>query len=263
MPCREISLTAGCPIAAASSSSVQRASRFSSPAPDRRPRTPTGPIRRACPRISRGRRDDPDNDGLVNLLEFVLARDPLQTNVSGIIATTVVVDGQRFPAVTFVRRLDLGGVTFGVLTSADLAFASLLGVEQVSATAIDVGLEQVVIRSAGAARPAAESVLPARGDAADRAGGDHRHVVTGRRHEPAHGSRTLRPRRAADFRGSLRRRGRFEHRDQPGVLRRPMAVSAACSRPPASTTSRSSPVRSPVSASTWTPRRPWRPMMRR
>ena len=137
----------GLPIAAASSSSVPRASRFSSPAPDRRPRTPTGPIRRVCRRISRERHDDPDNDGLVNLLEFVLARDPLQTNVSGIIATTVVVDGQRFPAVTFVRRLDLGGVTFGVLTSADLAFASLLGGEQVSATAIDVGLEQVVIRS--------------------------------------------------------------------------------------------------------------------
>ena len=90
---------------------------------------------------------DPDDDGLVNLLEFLLARDPLHTNVSGIIATTVVVDGQRFPAVTFVRRLDLGGVTFGVRTSADLAFANLLGVEQVSATANGAGLEQVVIRS--------------------------------------------------------------------------------------------------------------------
>ena len=99
------------------------------------------------PADQQGAADDPDNDGLVNLLEFVLARDPLRTNVPGIIATTVVVDGQRFPAVTFVRRLDLGGVTFGVLTSADLAFASLLGVEQVSSTAIDVGLEQVVIRS--------------------------------------------------------------------------------------------------------------------
>ena len=99
------------------------------------------------PADQQGAAQDPDNDGLVNLLEFVLARDPLRTNVSGIIATTVVVDGQRFPAVTFVRRLDLGGVTFGVLTSADLAFASLLGVEQVSSTAIDVGLEQVVIRS--------------------------------------------------------------------------------------------------------------------
>ena len=171
------------------------------------------------PADQQGAAQDPDNDGLVNLLEFVLARDPLQTNVSGIIATTVVVDGQRFPAVTFVRRLDLGGVTIGVLTSADLAFASLLGVEQVSVhrdrRRAGAGRHPL----AGAARPAAESVLPARGDAAARAGGDHRHVVTGRRHEPAHGSRALRPRRAADFRGSLRRRGRFEHRDQPGVLR--------------------------------------------
>ena len=67
--------------------------------------------------------------------------------MAGILATTVVVGSERFPAVTFVRRLDLGGVTFGVLTSADLAFASLLGVEQVSATAVGAGLEQVVIRS--------------------------------------------------------------------------------------------------------------------
>ena len=103
--------------------------------------------REGLPADQQGAGDDPDYDGLVNLLEFVLASDPLQTNVSGILATTVVVDGQRFPAVTFVRRLDLGGVTFGVLSSADLAFASLLGSEQVSATAIAVGLEQVVIRS--------------------------------------------------------------------------------------------------------------------
>ena len=171
------------------------------------------------PPDQQGPADDPDFDGLVNLLEFVLARDPLRTNVAGILATTVVVGSERFPAVTFVRRLDLGGVTFGVLTSADLAFASLLGVEQVSATAVGAGLEQVVIRSVVPLAERAESVLPARGDAACRTGGDHRRVVTGRRHEPEHGPRTLRPRRAAHFRGSLRRRGRGEHRDQPGVLR--------------------------------------------
>jgi autotransporter-associated beta strand protein len=99
------------------------------------------------PADQQGASHDPDNDGLVNLLEFVLARDPLQSNVSGITATTVILDGQRFPAVTFVQRLDLGGVTIGALTSADLAFASLLGGEQVSSTPIDVGLAQVVIRS--------------------------------------------------------------------------------------------------------------------
>src|SRR6185369_11579295 len=58
------------------------------------------------PADQQGAAQDPDDDGLVNLLEFLLARDPLHTNVPGIIATTVVVDGQRFPAVTFVRRLD-------------------------------------------------------------------------------------------------------------------------------------------------------------
>ena len=137
------------------------------------------------PPDQQGAGDDPDDDGLVNLLEFFLARDPLRTNVPGIIATTVVVDGQRFPAVTFVRRLDLGGVTFGVLTSADLAFASLLGVE---AGVRDGGRRRPGAGRdplGGAARPAAQSVLPARGDAAHRAGGDHRHVVAGRGHEPA------------------------------------------------------------------------------
>jgi autotransporter-associated beta strand protein len=99
------------------------------------------------PADQQGAAQDPDNDGLVNLLEFVLARDPLQTSVAGITATTVVVLGQRFPAITFVQRVDLGGVTIGALTSADLAFASLLGGEQVSSIPIDVGLAQVVIRS--------------------------------------------------------------------------------------------------------------------
>ena len=145
-PWRRISPTAGCPIAAAFSSSPQPVSRSSSPARDRRPHTDWA-YQAGLPADQQGAAQDPDNDGLVNLLEFVLARDPLQTNVSGIAATTVVVDGQRFPAVTFVQRLDLGSLTVGALTSADLAFASLLGSEQVSSTPIDAGLAQVVIRS--------------------------------------------------------------------------------------------------------------------
>lgn len=100
------------------------------------------------PADQQGAAQDPDNDGLTNLLEFVLGRDPLHTSVSGIVASTVVVDGQTYPAVAFVRRLDLGGVTTQVLASSDLTFSNLLAVEQVSATPLGDGTEDVVVRSA-------------------------------------------------------------------------------------------------------------------
>jgi hypothetical protein len=99
------------------------------------------------PADQQGAAQDPDNDGLTNLLEFVLARDPLHTSVSGIAASTVVVEDQTYPAVTFVRRLDLGGVRTQVLASPDLTFSNLLAVESVSAIPLGDGTEEVVVRS--------------------------------------------------------------------------------------------------------------------
>jgi autotransporter-associated beta strand protein len=104
--------------------------------------------RMGLPADQQGAAQDPDDDGLTNLLEFVLARDPLRTNVSGIVASTAAVDGQMYPAVTFVRRLDLGGVTTQVLASPDLNFSNLLAVEQMSVTPVGDGTEEVVVRSA-------------------------------------------------------------------------------------------------------------------
>jgi hypothetical protein len=104
--------------------------------------------RAGLPADQQGAAQDPDNDGLTNLLEFVLDRDPLRTNVSGIVPSTVVAGGESYPAVTFVRRVDLGGVTTEVLASSGLTFSSPLAVEQVSATPLGDGTEEVVVRSA-------------------------------------------------------------------------------------------------------------------
>ena len=68
--------------------------------------------------------------------------------MSGIAASTIVVGGQAYPAVTFVRRIDLGGVTTQVLASPDLSFSTLLAVEPVSVTPLGDGMEEVVVRSA-------------------------------------------------------------------------------------------------------------------
>jgi autotransporter-associated beta strand protein len=104
--------------------------------------------RAGLPADQQGAAQDPDNDGLTNLLEFVLDRDPLRTSVSGIAASTIVVAGQAYPAVSFARRIDLGGVTTEVLASPDLSFSNLLAVEPVSVTPLGGGMEEVVVRSA-------------------------------------------------------------------------------------------------------------------
>jgi hypothetical protein len=90
---------------------------------------------------------DPDGDGLANLFEFVTASDPLQTNVSRVQATTVIVDDVTYPAAAFVRRQDLGGVNTDVWAATDVGFASLLGTEEVSVTPRGDGTDDVVVRS--------------------------------------------------------------------------------------------------------------------
>jgi rhamnogalacturonan endolyase len=94
-----------------------------------------------------GAADDPDNDGMTNLLEFVLGCDPLRSSVLDLVATTVVVNGQSYPAISFVRRIGLGGVTSEVLVSGELSFSSLLGSVEVSASARGDGMEDVIVRS--------------------------------------------------------------------------------------------------------------------
>jgi hypothetical protein len=99
------------------------------------------------PEGAREATDDPDLDGIVNLLEFLTASDPLRANPQALAVTTVEEDGRVYPAVRFTRRVNLGGVTAGVLASAMLDFSSSLGTVEVSASGQGDGTEEVVVRS--------------------------------------------------------------------------------------------------------------------
>src|SRR5206468_12467213 len=72
------------------------------------------------PEGQRGAADDPDGDGLANLLEFALGLDPLGVGGDGVRATTVELSGETYPAIVFARRQNLGGVTVDVRISPGL-----------------------------------------------------------------------------------------------------------------------------------------------
>jgi autotransporter-associated beta strand protein len=90
---------------------------------------------------------DPDDDGIGNLLEFVQGGDPLRPGTQPITALTVEADTHVYPAIAFVRRHDLGGVTAQVRVAPDLAFTTLLDVEEVSAAPRADGADDVLVRS--------------------------------------------------------------------------------------------------------------------
>ena len=93
--------------------------------------------------------DDPDGDGVVNLLEYALDTDPLAPN-PGVEPAAIVVSGMTYPAVTFRRRLCRDHLQYVVETSDDLSKWDR-GVEHVveAPPALDNsdGTEQVIFRS--------------------------------------------------------------------------------------------------------------------
>jgi autotransporter-associated beta strand protein len=95
----------------------------------------------------RGFEDNPAGDGIQNGLKFLLGLDPNAATAQEISATTVNVGGTNYPAITFRRREDLGGVVGDVLVSASLDFATDLGSAEVSADSQGDGTELVVVRS--------------------------------------------------------------------------------------------------------------------
>lgn len=94
-----------------------------------------------------GTNDDPDGDGLSNLLEFVVAENPLQPGAALIQVTKVTIDGNDYPALSFVRRHDVGGVRLQVLVSKGADFATELGSVEVSVIPRQDGNDDVIIRS--------------------------------------------------------------------------------------------------------------------
>ncbi len=99
------------------------------------------------PANQRGPLDDPDGDGLPNLMEFALNLAPSTFNGNPHPTSFVSVSGQSYPSVTFTRRKDLGNTTLSVQISADLTYTTDLGSTVVSVTDNNDGTETVVVRS--------------------------------------------------------------------------------------------------------------------
>ena len=95
----------------------------------------------------RGPLDDPDGDGLPNLIEFALKLAPGTFNGNPHPTSFVAANGVPYPSVTFTRRKDLGGTTLTVQISEDLTYATDLGSTVVSVTDNNNGTETVVVRS--------------------------------------------------------------------------------------------------------------------
>lgn len=95
-----------------------------------------------------GAADDPDGDGLPNLLEFALSLRPDAANSGAITVTTVTANNEVYPALAFVQRTDLGDIQLKVKAAVTPDFAADLGTVTVSSTPRNDGTSDVIVRSA-------------------------------------------------------------------------------------------------------------------
>jgi uncharacterized delta-60 repeat protein len=95
----------------------------------------------------RGPNDDPDGDGLGNLLEFALSLPPGTPGGNPITPGTDSVSGTAYPTITFTRRKVLPDVTFQIQATADLTFSDGIGSVLVSVIDNGDGTETVLARS--------------------------------------------------------------------------------------------------------------------
>ncbi|HYG23331.1 MAG TPA: hypothetical protein VEH04_11155 [Verrucomicrobiae bacterium] len=92
--------------------------------------------------------DDADGDGIKNAFEFYFGSNPTSA-ASGAMpsGTSVNVGGQNYPAITFVRSKNAGGVTMLPQASSDLNFSNSLGTVIESVVDLGNGTERVTVRS--------------------------------------------------------------------------------------------------------------------
>jgi autotransporter-associated beta strand protein len=100
------------------------------------------------PEGQRGATDDPDGDGIANLLEFVTATDPLLANAQRLAVETVDDAGIVYPAIRFRRRVNVGGVSMSVHVSPAVDSTVSLDSLELFASSLGDGTEEVVVRSA-------------------------------------------------------------------------------------------------------------------
>jgi autotransporter-associated beta strand protein len=94
-----------------------------------------------------GAEDDPDGDGVSNLLEFVHRLDPLVSDTDGAVVIVVAANGEEYPALKFRRNRVLGGVVLEVRASTRPDISDVLGTVEVSATSLTDGTDEVIVRS--------------------------------------------------------------------------------------------------------------------
>jgi uncharacterized delta-60 repeat protein len=105
------------------------------------------PALATLPVDQRGEDDDPDGDGLENILEFALSLPPGTAGGNPATPGTTSVSGTAYPTITFTRRKLLPGLTLEIQATADLTFADGIGTVLVSAVDQLNGTETVVARS--------------------------------------------------------------------------------------------------------------------
>lgn len=101
----------------------------------------------ALPQGQQGATDDPDGDGLLNLIEFVLNSEPGTSNAASFPQSTVNEGGVTYPSFSFTRRNPLTGISLTTEISTDLSFDQLLPVETVSIIDNQDGTVTVTLRS--------------------------------------------------------------------------------------------------------------------
>jgi predicted esterase len=95
----------------------------------------------------RGASDNPDGDGMANLMEFVFSLNPAVPSSVAPTLSRVTISGEDYPTFGFNRRQSLGDVAVSVVVTPDLNPAHDLGVVQLSATSRGDGTDAVVVRS--------------------------------------------------------------------------------------------------------------------